>query len=46
VLEKVVEDISFQGCDLDNKRQMIDAAYVRQRLGDVLSKEDLGRFIL
>lgn len=46
VLEKVVEDISFQGCDLDNKRQIIDAAYVRQRLGDVLSKEDLGRFIL
>jgi ATP-dependent HslUV protease ATP-binding subunit HslU len=46
VLERVVEEISFEGPDLRNKKVAIDAAYVRQRLAEILEKEDLSRFIL
>src|SRR5271166_907759 len=46
VLERVVEEISFEAPDLPDKRVVIDGAYVRQRLTDVLEREDLSRFIL
>jgi ATP-dependent HslUV protease ATP-binding subunit HslU len=46
VLERVVEEISFAAPDLPEKRVVIDAAYVRGRLADVLQREDLSRFIL
>jgi ATP-dependent HslUV protease ATP-binding subunit HslU len=46
VLERVVEDVSFQGPDLADKHVRIDAAYVRGRLEAILQKEDLSRFIL
>ncbi len=46
ILERVVEDISFDGPDRKEKRVRIDGAYVRQRLHDILQKEDLTRFIL
>jgi ATP-dependent HslUV protease ATP-binding subunit HslU len=46
VLERVVEEISFEAPDLPQKRVVIDAAYVRGRLADVLQREDLSRFIL
>ena len=46
VLERVVEDISFQGPDLPKKRVVIDAKYVRGQLAEILRKEDLSKFIL
>jgi ATP-dependent HslUV protease ATP-binding subunit HslU len=46
ILERVVEEISFEGPDLRDKRVTIDGAYVRGRLADVLEKEDLSKFIL
>jgi ATP-dependent HslUV protease ATP-binding subunit HslU len=46
ILERVVEDISFEGPDLLNKRVRIDGAYVRGRLTEILEKEDLSKFIL
>jgi ATP-dependent HslUV protease ATP-binding subunit HslU len=46
ILERVVEEVSFDGPDLKNKRVKIDAGYVRGRLADVLEKEDLSKFIL
>ncbi len=46
ILERVVEEISFEGPDRKEKNVVIDGAYVRQRLNDVLQKEDLSRFIL
>jgi ATP-dependent HslUV protease ATP-binding subunit HslU len=46
VLERVVEEISFEAPDLPDKRVVIDGAYVRGRLADVLQREDLSRFIL
>jgi ATP-dependent HslUV protease ATP-binding subunit HslU len=46
VLERVVEEISFEGPDLPKKKVVIDAGYVRQRLTDILEREDLSKFIL
>jgi ATP-dependent HslUV protease ATP-binding subunit HslU len=46
ILERVVEDVSFEGPDLADKRVIIDAAYVRGRLAEILQKEDLSKFIL
>jgi ATP-dependent HslUV protease ATP-binding subunit HslU len=46
ILERVVEDISFQAPDLPNKRVTIDGAYVRERLTTILQKEDLSKYIL
>jgi ATP-dependent HslUV protease ATP-binding subunit HslU len=46
ILERVVEDISYDGPDRKDKKVRIDGAYVRQRLQDILQKEDLTRFIL
>jgi ATP-dependent HslUV protease ATP-binding subunit HslU len=46
ILERVVEDISYEGPDLANKKVVIDAAYVRERLDKIVQKEDLSKFIL
>jgi ATP-dependent HslUV protease ATP-binding subunit HslU len=46
ILERVVEDVSFAGPDLTDKRVRIDGAYVRGRLSEILEKEDLSKFIL
>jgi ATP-dependent HslUV protease ATP-binding subunit HslU len=46
ILERVVEDVSFEGPDLAEKRVVIDAGYVRGRLTEILEKEDLSKFIL
>src|SRR5437868_3577327 len=46
ILERVVEEISYEGPDLADKRVVIDAAYVRGRLTEILEKEDLSKFIL
>jgi ATP-dependent HslUV protease ATP-binding subunit HslU len=46
ILERVVEDISFDGPDLADKRVVINGDYVRGRLANILEKEDLSKFIL
>src|SRR5581483_10194007 len=46
ILERVVEEVSYQAPDLPGKRVVIDAAYVRGRLTEILEKEDLAKFIL
>jgi ATP-dependent HslUV protease ATP-binding subunit HslU len=46
ILERVVEDVSFEGPDLEKKRVRIDGDYVRGRLTEILQKEDLSKFIL
>ncbi len=46
ILERVVEEISFEATDRPEKRVAIDAAYVRARLDAVANDEDLSRFIL
>jgi ATP-dependent HslUV protease ATP-binding subunit HslU len=46
ILERVVEDVSFDGPDLSDKRVVINGDYVRGRLANILEKEDLSKFIL
>ena len=46
ILERVIENVSFDGPDLADKRVVIDGRYVRDRLADILEKEDLSKFIL
>ncbi|HEX5271117.1 MAG TPA: ATP-dependent protease ATPase subunit HslU [Gemmataceae bacterium] len=46
ILERVVEDVSFEGPDLHEKHVVIDGAYVRGRLTEILQTEDLSKFIL
>lgn len=46
ILERVVEEVSFQAPELVEKRVVIDGEYVRGRLNEILQKEDLSKFIL
>jgi len=46
VLEKLLDEISFEGPDLDNKNVTIDEAYVTKMLADIVKNEDLSRYIL
>ena len=46
ILERVVEDVSFDAPDRAEKRVVIDAAVVRARLEALSRDEDLSRFIL
>ena len=46
VMEKLVEDISFNAPDMPGKELTIDAEYVRQRLADIWRDQDLSRYIL
>jgi ATP-dependent HslUV protease ATP-binding subunit HslU len=46
ILERVLEDISYEGPDMKEKRVVINADYVQGKLGAILQKEDLSKFIL
>ena len=46
ILEKVLDEISFEGPDLVEKNQTIDADYVNKTLLDIVKNEDLSRYIL
>ena len=46
ILEKLLEDVSFDGPDLKKKVVKVDAAYVRKQLADIVKDQDLSRYIL
>ncbi|NOR14920.1 MAG: ATP-dependent protease ATPase subunit HslU [Candidatus Aminicenantes bacterium] len=46
VMEKVMEDISFAAPDVKKKSLVVDSAYVKKQLKDIIEDEDLSRFIL
>jgi ATP-dependent HslUV protease ATP-binding subunit HslU len=46
VMEKLLDEISFEGPDLDEKRVVIDEAYVSKMLAAIVENEDLSRYIL
>ena len=46
IMERLLEEVSFEGPDLKKKTVKIDAAYVKKRLADVASDQDLSRYIL
>jgi ATP-dependent HslUV protease ATP-binding subunit HslU len=46
VMEKLLDEISFEGPDLADKRVVIDEAYVSRMLADIVKNDDLSRYIL
>ena len=46
VLEKLLEDISFEAPEKENGKLPIDREYVRAKLADIVKDEDLSRYIL
>ncbi|MBA3071512.1 MAG: HslU--HslV peptidase ATPase subunit, partial [Nitrospirae bacterium] len=46
VLEKLLEDISFEAPEKKNGKLPIDREYVRTKLADIAKDEDLSRYIL
>ncbi len=46
ILEKVLDDISFEAPDLKKKTVKVDAAYVNKQLADIVKNQDLSRYIL
>ena len=46
VLERLLEQISFDAPEMQGQSFRIDAAYVHERLNQVLANEDLSRYIL
>jgi ATP-dependent HslUV protease ATP-binding subunit HslU len=46
IMERVLDDISFNAPDMEGGEMIIDAAYVREKLVDIIKDEDLSRYIL
>ena len=46
LLEKLLEEVSFEAPEMADKRVVIDAAYVEEKLADITVNRDLSRFIL
>src|SRR5690242_2973833 len=46
IMEKLLEDISFDGPDLKKKNIRVDAVYVRKQLAEIVKDQDLSRYIL
>ena len=46
VMEKLLDEISFEGPDLADKHVVIDEDYVARMLADIVKNDDLSRYIL
>jgi ATP-dependent HslUV protease ATP-binding subunit HslU len=46
IMEKLLEDVSFDAPDMPGKELLIDAGYVHGRLADITRDQDLSRYIL
>src|SRR5947199_4656175 len=46
IMERLLDEISFEGPDLQPKDQTIDAAYVHKMLAETVKDQDLSRYIL
>lgn len=46
IMEKLLEEISFNGPDLKKKNIRIDADYVRKQLAEIVKDQDLSKYIL
>jgi len=46
IMEKLLDEISFEGPDLKKKTVRIDAVYVENQLADIVKNQDLSRYIL
>ena len=45
-MEKLLDEVSFEAPDLQDKRLRVDAAYVDRMLSEIAKNEDLSRYIL
>ncbi len=46
ILERLVDDISFNAPDMTEKQVVIDRAYVQDRLNEIVQSQDLSHYIL
>ena len=46
VMERVLDEISFEATDRSGDAVVVDAAYVEKHIGDLARNADLSRFIL
>ena len=46
ILEHLLEELSFAAAEIGNVKVEINAAYVRERLHNIVADEDLSRYIL
>ncbi|HKN24527.1 MAG TPA: ATP-dependent protease ATPase subunit HslU [Candidatus Acidoferrum sp.] len=46
ILEKVLDELSFEAPELKKKTVKIDAAYVNKQLAEIVKNQDLSRYIL
>jgi ATP-dependent HslUV protease ATP-binding subunit HslU len=46
VMERVIDEISFEASDQSGQTVVIDAAYVKARVGELAKNRDLSKFIL
>ena len=46
IRERVLEELSFEASELENKEVTIDGTYVRQKLGEITKDMDTSNYIL
>ena len=46
IMEALLEEISFEGSALPNKKVVIDSQYVQKQLEEIIKNQDLSRYIL
>jgi ATP-dependent HslUV protease ATP-binding subunit HslU len=46
IMERLLDEISFEGPDLEPKQQRLDADYVNRMLSETVKDQDLSRYIL
>ena len=46
IMERLLEQVSFEGSELPQKTVVVDAAYVQERLLNIVKDQDLSRYIL
>jgi ATP-dependent HslUV protease ATP-binding subunit HslU len=46
ILERLLDELSFEASDMDGQSVTVDAAYVQRVLADVIKDEDLSRYVL
>ena len=46
ILEKLLDEVSFNAPDMSNQKIIIDSAYVSDRISDIVRDRDLSRYIL
>jgi ATP-dependent HslUV protease ATP-binding subunit HslU len=46
IMEKILDDISFEAPDMTEEKIVIDAQYVKDKIADIVKDRDLSRYIL